>query len=145
MTGFEAVAHYNGWMMALLGAVIVFIGLAVLSMIISQLPKIFALFERDKSAAPAAAAPSEPALTAPVPPAPPMASSEPEAMALQVAPLAATLEAPFQLSELYRLCRENDIPHPHLSLSRLQQRGILHPEGDGAFTWRADGETPQEG
>ena len=144
MTGFEAITHYNGWMMAILGAVIVFSGLAVLSLIISQLPKIFALFERE-AAAPPVEVPSAPTVAAPEPAAPPHGPDEPEGTVLQIAPLAATLQAPFQLSELYRLCREKDLPHPHLSLSRLQQQGILHPEGDGAFTWRVEGETPQEG
>lgn len=136
MTGFEAITHYNGWMMALLGAVIVFSGLAVLSLIISQLPKIFALLERSPVEAPPPA--QEDA-------APESPSGDPDDVAVQIEPLAATLGEPFQLSELYRLCREKDLPHPHLSLSRLQQRGILHPEGDGAFTWRTEGQTPQEG
>ncbi len=137
MTGFAAVAHYNGWMIAVLGASIVFAGLAVLSFFISQLPRILKLLEKQTaSQQPGAPAPPEPAKTAEKPGKKDIAS--------QIEPLAAKLGEPFQLAELYRLCRENDIPHPHLSLSRLQHRGILHPEGGGAFTWKSEAAVTQE-
>ena len=147
MTGFEAIAHHNGWMMAALGAVIVFIGLAVLSFVISQLPKIFSFFEKKgagESSAPVVekekAAPEKTAV-----PAPALESTDPKEIAKQIEPLVSTLQAPFQLSDLYRLCRENDLPHPHLSLSCLQREGFLQPQGDGAFTWKSIGPTAQEG
>jgi hypothetical protein len=28
-----------------------------------------------------------------------------------------------------------DLPHPHLSIQRLQEAGILVAQGDGTFTW----------
>ena len=146
MTGFEAIAHHNGWMMALLGACIVFSGLAVLSFVISQLPKLFSLFER------------QPAETVSVPPTekpptasektieiPPLKSTEPAEIAKQIEPLASQLPETFQLSDLYRLCREHDLPHPHLSLSRLQREGILHPQGEGVFIWKSPDACAQEG
>ena len=139
MTGFAAVAHYNGWMIAALGASIVFAGLAVLAGVISQLPKIFDIFEKlaasKPSAAPAPKAPHRKATTT---------AATTESILVQIEPLAATLEEPFQLVELYRLCREHDVPHPHLSLSKLQQRGVLRTEGGGAFTWKSEAAVAQE-
>ena len=139
MTGFAAVAHYNGWMIAALGAGIVFAGLAVLSLFISQLPNFLIIFEKQaaaKRAAAAAAASGQTKATIEKP--------DKKDIAALIRPLAAKLGEPFQLAELYRLCRENDIPHPHLSLSRLQYRGLLHPEGGGAFTWKSEAAVTQE-
>lgn len=147
MTGLEAIAHHNGWMMAVLGAGIVFCGLAVLSFVISQLPKLFSLFEGKSTEAPAAPAP-EKAQAAPevtVDTSVSFASSDPKAIARQIEPIVSTLQEPFQLSDLYRLCREHDLPHPHLSLSCLQRMGFLQPQGDGAFIWKPEGATAQEG
>ncbi|MBW1726140.1 MAG: OadG family protein [Deltaproteobacteria bacterium] len=39
MYGLQAIAAYNGWAMALAGALIVFSGLVILSFVISQLHK----------------------------------------------------------------------------------------------------------
>ena len=140
MTGLAAIAHYNGWMIAALGPRIVFTGLAVLSTFISQLPRIFGIVEK-------IAAPKPPAVVAPQPPRDKATAEEPatEDTTLQIKFLAARLQEPFQLAELYRLCREKDIPHPHLSLSLLQQRGVLHSEGGGAFIWKSEAAGTQEG
>ncbi len=144
MTGFEAISHHNGWVMAALGAVIVFIGLAVLAFVISLLPKIFALFEKEDAEGgeefvPEKALPPEP------PPAPGAFCTDPKALAKMIEPFATTLAQPFQLADLYRLCRENDLPHPHLSLSCLQRQGYLVFQGEGAFTWKSETVNTQEG
>jgi len=144
LTGFEAIAHHNGWMMALFGAAIVFSGLAVLSFVISQMPRLFQLLEPKSADAPPPIEPEaakEPARDA----APPPSTDDANAIALQIEPLVSTLNEPFQLSDLYRLCREQDLPHPHLSLSYLRRQGILQPQGEGAFTWNLKGATEQEG
>ncbi len=147
MTGFEAISHHNGWMMAALGITIVFTGLAVLSFVISQLPKLFALFEKKSAGAGSVSEPEgvSPTSEKTMEIAPPIESTDPAAIAKQIEPLVSTLAEPFQLSDLYRLCRENDLPHPHLSLSWLQREGFLHPQGEGAFTWKPEGATAQEG
>lgn len=126
-------------MIAALGAGIVFAGLAVLSLFISQLPRILIIFEKHTAAKRSAAAElsGQTKSTAEKP--------DKKDIAVQIRPLAAKLQEPFQLAELYSLCRENDIPHPHLSLSRLQHKGILHPEGGGAFTWKSEAAVAQEG
>jgi len=147
LTGFEAIAHYNGWMMAALGATIVFIGLAVLSFVISQLPKLFSFFEKkgpgESSIPEVEKVEAAPEKTVASPP--PLESTDPKEIAKQLEPLVSTLEEPFQLSDLYRLCRENDLPHPHLSLSCLQREGFLQPQGEGAFIWKPESATAQEG
>ncbi|WP_300459313.1 OadG family protein [Desulfobacula sp.] len=46
MYGLEAINAYNGWAMAITGPLIVISGLAILSIIISQLHKIIAIFDK---------------------------------------------------------------------------------------------------
>jgi hypothetical protein len=45
------------------------------------------------------------------------------------------LEESFKLSQLFEIANNNDIPHPHLSIQRLQEADILVAQGDGTFTW----------
>ncbi len=144
MTGFAAISQHNGWMIAALGATIVFSGLAVLAFIISRMPRIFAIFDRIRAPRPSAPAAGE-ALPGAKPEKHAAGDPAPPDIAAQIKSLAAGLPRPFQLTDLYRLCRQHDLPHPHLSLSQLQQKGVLHPEGGGLFTWRSEDEPPQEG
>lgn len=147
MTGFEAISHHNGWVMAVSGALIVFSGLAVLSFLVSLLPKLFHLFEKKRAGAPSVSVTGggSPSSEMTMEAAAPLERTDPARIAKQIEPLVSTLAEPFQLSDLYRLCRENDIPHPHLSLSWLQREGFLHPQGEGAFTWKPGGATAEEG
>jgi hypothetical protein len=136
LTGFEAIAHHNGWVMAALGATIVFCGLAVLATVISQLPRIFSLLEKKPPVRTEAQPAAQPA------PAPEKIETAKEVapgaegMAEAYQPLIEELMDPFQLADLYQLARAHDLPHPHLSLSALQRAGVLVPQGEGAFTWR---------
>ena len=50
-------------------------------------------------------------------------------------PLVEQLEEPFKLSQLFEIANKNDIPHPHLSIQRLQEADVLVAQGDGTFTW----------
>ncbi|MGD8366395.1 MAG: OadG family protein [Desulfobacterales bacterium] len=146
MTGFEAIAQHNGWVMAALGATIVFCGLAVLSFVISLLPKVFALFEKEAKPAAVKIATEEPAPTAQIEvPSSDALCSDPKRLAKLVEPLVAGLTPPFQLADLYSRCREKDLPHPHLTLSCLQRQGYLVFQGGGAFIWKPDQANAQEG
>ncbi len=147
MTGFEAIAHHNGWVMAALGAVIVFCGLAVLSFVISLLPKVFALFEKgaEEPAVKIVSDASTRAAATPPVPSPDAMCSDSETLAKSIEPLASALAPPFQLADLYRRCRELDLPHPHLTLSCLQREGYLVFQGEGSFIWKSDPANAQKG
>ena len=123
--------------MAAVGATIVFSGLVVLSFVISQIHKLLQLWEdREKfierfrqKAQPAAAEKIE----APV-------YSERHLPAVDelisaYEPLAEQLGETFKLSQLFEIANKNDMPHPHLSIQRLQEAGILVSQGDGTFNW----------
>jgi hypothetical protein len=123
--------------MAAVGATIVFSGLVVLSFVISQIHKLLKLWddrekliERFKKKTPPAVAEKVEA---------PDYSERhlPSVDELSSAynPLVDQLEEPFKLSQLFEIAIKNDIPHPHLSIQRLQEADILVAQGDGTFTW----------
>ncbi len=123
--------------MAVVGASIVFLGLVVLSVVISQVHKILKFWEkrdeflnRDKKQAQI----EEPKpIKSPVP----IQHQLPTVKELTsiYRPLVGQLKQPFDLPQLFEISNKMDLPHPHLSIKYLQQAGVLVPQGDGTFTW----------
>lgn len=137
MYGLEAISAYNGWAMAFAGALIVLSGLAVLSVIISQLHKVVAILDhreekkkqrKELSIFPEAEEKQEWI----IPDRFPMDIDEAASIYL---PLIDQLEKPFRLSQLYEISRKNNLPHPHLTIREFREAGILVNAGDGFFTW----------
>ncbi len=137
MFGFENISNHNGWAIAAVGASIVFSGLVVLSFVISQIHKILNLWEdREKvvrrfKKQPVAVEPQETEE---------MVYSEQRLPSVEelievYQPLVEQLEEPFKLSQLFEFANKNDMPHPHLSIQRLQEADVLVAQGDGTFTW----------
>ena len=138
MFGFENITANNGWAMAVVGATTVFVGLVVLSFVISQVHKILKFWEkrdeflnRDNKQA-QIEEPKTPIKT-------PVSKqrhlpSVPE-LASIYRPLVEQLKQPFNLLQLFEISNKMDLPHPHLSIKYLQEAGILVPQGDGTFTW----------
>lgn len=130
MYGLEAISAYNGWAMVIIGPLIVMSGLTILSLIISQLHKVVAIFDKkDKQT-------TEPAVKGrdeiSVPKVLPIDISETAEIYQQ---LIDKLEQPFELSDLYRVAGENNFPHPVLTISRFREVGILEQAGEGVFIW----------
>lgn len=137
MFGIDNITQNNGWSMAVVGALIVFFGLVVLSFVISQIHKILKLWddreklmERFKKQAPAVAEPKIETTEYEERHAPSI-----EDLADTYSPLVDKLEEPFKLSQLFEIANKNDFPHPHLSIQRLQEAGTLVAQGDGTYTW----------
>jgi ABC-type transport system involved in cytochrome c biogenesis permease subunit len=135
--GFENITNNNGWAMAAVGASIVFSGLVVLSFVISQIHKILALWdEREKHIARFRKLLRNHAAEKFTPPAYEQRQfPTADELAGDYAPLVDGLEKPFALSQLFEVAKQKDLPHPHLSIQRLQEAGILITEGDGTFKW----------
>ncbi len=137
MFGFENITANNGWGMAIVGASIVFLGLVILSVVISQVHKILnfwerrdEFFNRNKKQAQV----EEPkTIKAPVS----LQRHLPtvKELASIYRPLIEQLKQPFDLIQLFDISNKMDLPHPHLSIKYLQEAGILVPQGDGTFTW----------
>ena len=134
MYGLEAISAYNGWAMAITGPLIVMSGLTILSIIISQLHKVVAIFDKKAKQT------TEPTVESKV-------KSKDEILVPNILPndileiakiyqmLIDKLEQPFELSDLYKVAVQNNFPHPILTVSRLRAAGILIREGEGVFIW----------
>ena len=42
---------------------------------------------------------------------------------------------PYDADRINTIAKKNDLPHPHLSIQRLQEDELLVSQGDGTFTW----------
>jgi hypothetical protein len=135
--GIENITNNNGWAMAAVGASIVFLGLVVLCFVISQIHKILKIWEdrekyleRFKQKAPAVKAEEFDAPTYTEHRLPTVGE-----LADTYRSLVEELEEPFNLSQLFEIANNMNLPHPHLSIQRLQEADILVARGDGTFTW----------
>ena len=134
MYGLEAISANNGWAMAITGPLIVMSGLTILSIIISQLHKLVAIFDKK-------------AKQTTEPPDKSKVKSKEEISVPKIFPndiletaelyqmLIDKLEQPFELSDLYQVAGQNNFPHPILTVYRFREAGILVREGEGSFTW----------
>lgn len=135
MYGLEAIQANNGWAMAVTGAFIVMIGLAVLSFIISQLHRIIELFDvlsdrkSKKLNAPKQTVGLEP--QAALPP-----LSDLNETMNRFKPFTREIGDPFDLAALFQIFIHHDDPHPHLTIRSLREQGYLVPDGSGLFTWK---------
>ena len=137
MYGIENITANDGWAMAAVGATIVFLGLVVLSFVISQIHKILELFEKKDE-------PQEPQEVAPPPDAPLKLKSQvykvPQMPTVKdlvsiYRPLVEQLNEPFELPQLFEISNKMNLAHPHLSIKQLWDADVLIAQGDGTFTW----------
>ena len=134
MNGLENINANNGWAISVLGAGIVFCGLAALSLVISRIHKILNFFEKRSSTRNSEAA-TPPAQPAPKPTQTIRRLPEPKELVSIYRPLAQSLDEPFSLALLYEHAAKMDLPHTHISISRLREAGVLTSMGEGAFVW----------
>ncbi|MGB5746106.1 MAG: OadG family protein [Desulfobacterales bacterium] len=137
MFGIDNITNNNGWAMAAVGATTVFLGLVVLSFVISQIHKILEFWENRgknrnenlkmarKEDSPKDEAPAHQELRLPT-------AAE---LCSIYRPLVEQLKEPFQLIQLFEKTKEMDLPHPHLSIKCLQEADVLVAQGDGTFIW----------
>jgi hypothetical protein len=131
MFGIDYITNNNGWAMAVVGATTVFVGLAVLSFVISQVHKLLDAWEnRTKDKADAAERPTEKAPARQEQRLPTVSE-----LCSIYRPLVEQLQEPFLLTQLFEKSKEMDLPHPHLSIKSLQEADVLVARGDGTFTW----------
>ncbi len=135
MYGLEAISANNGWAMAITGPLIVMSGLTILAIIISQLHKVVAIFDKKAKQAtePAAKSKVKKKDEISVPKKLPNDIFE-TAKIYQM--LIDKLEQPFELNDLYKIAEKNSFPHPILTVGRLRDAGILMNEGEGLFVWK---------
>ena len=137
MYGFENITANNGWAMAFVGATIVFLGLVVLALVISQIHKVLNLWEKrdELFARPKDRPRSDQAQTVAGPVYHQRRLPTVEELVSIYRPLVERLKEPFDLVQLYEISDKMDLPHPNLSINRLREARILIAQDDGTFTW----------
>lgn len=132
MYGLTAITQANGWAMAGTGACIVLSGLAVLSFLISMIPRLTGLFEEKPQKQKEAAEPTlSPAVTVPA-----KLPDDIEAAVAIYIEMTADLGDTFSLVDLHCKSKEVGLPHPHISINRFRDAGVLISAGDGLFSWK---------
>lgn len=136
MYGIAAIEQANGWAMAGAGACIVLTGLAVLSFLISMIPRLTGAFEKkeqppqEKKVAPA---PAKEAKVEVLP-------EDLDAACARYMELTEKLGDDFTLVDLHKTSRRAGLPDPHLSVNRFRQAGMLVCVGDERFAWQPTSE-----
>jgi hypothetical protein len=132
MYGLAAIQQANGWAMAGAGACIVLAGLAVLSFLISMIPHLTGLFEK-KAPPPAENSEIE---TKPKMIVPDKLPADLGAASTIYISLTEDLGEAFNLIDLHQKSKEIGLPHPHLSINRFREAGVLVSVGEGRFSWQ---------
>ena len=137
MYGLEAINAHNGWAISAVGITIVFLGLVVLSLVISQLHKVLALYEnpqkiKDWFSRKSLETPSETTVALLV------LTEEQKEISKQFALLVSTLDAHFSLPRLLDLSRISGVKDCHSNLNILLKSAIIFPDNEGFFCWDQD-------
>jgi UDP-glucose 6-dehydrogenase len=137
--GLEAIAANNGWAISVVGVSIVFSGLVMLSLVISQLHKVLALWE-DPSKIKAFFKAKPPEVQTeelqekPVSEQLIFTESQKE-VAKQFALFVRTMEDHFSLPRLLHFAKISDVKDPYSNLNNLIKSKIIIPDDSGFFTW----------
>ena len=128
--------------MALVGSLIVLSGLSILSLILSQLHKVVAIFEKPEPGVTGAGKSAGPSDGDKIDVA--AGIDDRDLFLIDEAtsayePLIEQLDQPFELKSLYALSEKSRFPHVHLTVKSLREAGRLVPQGEGLFAWHPQG------
>lgn len=137
MYGLEAINAANGWAMAYTGAIIVFLGLVVLSFVVSQLNRVLSFWENliSKFKQNHTVKQTDELQDKDTSVVPHHFPSDIKEAARYYSHLIEDLDQPFELTRLYEISQQKGFPHPHITISNFRQANILVPAGGGLFTW----------
>ncbi|CCK79164.1 OadG family protein [Desulfobacula toluolica] len=143
MYGIEAINANNGWAISIVGVSIVFSGLVTLSLVISRLYKVLALWENPSLIKEffSAKKPEDDfeEVSIDIPAEMKVEDIKDLAgfkeVAKQFALLVRTMEDHFSLSRLLHLAKTSDLKDPHENLNNLLATRIIISDGAGLFTW----------
>jgi len=137
LLGLKAISAQNGWEYALLGVSIVFTGLVLLALVLSQLHKLLRLWENRSSIGQLVKErwKSESAVTDQE-----TTKSEPSSDLIesrrQYQMLVERIGEPFALPRLLRLAEKSGLHRPHATINELIQADIILPDDNGYYTWK---------
>jgi hypothetical protein len=135
LTGLEAISAHNGWSIALVGISIVFTGLVLLSLTISQLYKVLDIWEkrgaywerfRQRRLKTGEPAPEGACIYLP---------RDVKESARQCKLLVEHLGQPFALPKLLEFSDRCGLNHPHSTINELLLAEVIIPDGEGFYLW----------
>lgn len=155
MYGIEAINAADGWNLAILGILVVFFSLIILSIVIAQLHKVLDFFTKQQNQCFTNRTSKKSIQTdryrphvndqttkslenTQALPLPEVCLENIDVIAASYEPLIENIDDPFQLSALYKEAEKNDLPHPHLTISCLRWANILVPVDNHLFTFKRD-------
>ncbi len=139
MYGLDAINANNGWAISVVGVSIVFSGLVLLSLVISRLYKVLAVWENPSlikeffAAKKTEEVPMEIPEEIKIEDIPDLDGFK--EVAKQFALLVRTMEDHFSLPRLLQLAETSDVKDPHENLNNLLATRIIASDGSGLFTW----------
>lgn len=133
VTGLEAIAASNGWSISVIGVSIVFTGLTVLSIIISQLHKVLDFWDQRHSyfQKPVKEEKVERKIKMPIV----QHTQDVKESARQYKLLADMIGEPFALPKLLEYADKCGLTRPHSTLNDLIRSKIIVPDGEGYYRW----------
>ena len=137
MYGLEAITANNGWAISVVGITIVFCGLVTLSLVISQLHKVIALYENPEKLKQIFARPEEKTPEPELAPVMVLTPAQKEVFQ-QFSLLVRTMEDHFSLPRLLFLAQISGLKEPHANLNLLLKSGTVFPDQEGLFCWDPD-------
>jgi len=140
--GLEAINANNGWAISVVGVTIVFSGLVTLSLVISQLYRVLALWENSSKIKTLFKAKqpkdqSEEFQEKEIIDQAVFTGSQKEG-AKQFSLLIRIMEDHFSLPRLLHLAQISDLKNSHSNLNNLLKTNIIIPDGSGFFTWEKE-------
>ena len=131
MTGLEAISSHNGWAIAAVGISIVFTGLTVLSIIISQLHKALNFWDERgvRYQQMKEQWQKKEGIDSHIP------MKDIEESARQFNLLTERIGEPFSLSKLLELSEKCGMSRPHSALNDLLLKKHIVPDGKGYYSW----------
>ena len=137
MYGLDAISAHNGWAISIVGIFIVFSGLILLSLAISQLHKMLDFWDNREEYRKKF---KQRLSKAPQPPEAMPVFTLPQAVgetARQFKLLVNWLGEPFALPKLLELAQKSGLLRPHAAVNDLIHAGHIVPDGKGYFTWKS--------
>jgi len=134
LSGFDSISTNNGWEYAFLGICIVFSGLVMLSLVISQLHKLLSLWDNRESLMKSFKARRKQPAEAKA------EDKEPRSLAearQQYSMLVERIGEPFALPKLLKMAEGSGLHRPHATINDLLQAGVLIPDETGYYVWKS--------
>lgn len=143
MFDFNAIGANNGWAMSLVGALTVFTGLVILTLVVSQMHRLLQLL--DNGVLLLKRWIGENGTTTGAGRRGPVLSREARTAVGQFGLLVQKVGQPFSLPRLIEHSQHAGLKRPHALVNEMLEAGLIIPDAKGYFLWRPGGTGEESG